>query len=97
MSELTTRSALIRLKWIIQQFRDAENQPLTATQLARKYEVSARTIHRDIAALKSLGCIITSGYYDGFDFLGYKMVHCHCPMCDQHVRNKESKPQLTTK
>lgn len=56
-------------------------RPVPARQIASEYEVSDRTIYRDIETLNGLGVEIT-----GESSKGFSMDRCNCPFCGSQLK-----------
>lgn len=69
----------MRLAWLHRRLA-AATHPLTTSQLAEEYEVSYKTIARDIPTLRAAGLEITG------DRHGYTLSHHYCcPFCGKEV------------
>ena len=82
------RSAARRIAWIYSRFLSTR-LPLTLEQLSVEYEVSKKTIQRDIEMLRDLGCNIIAVYNDPLPrCFGLRMVDTFsCPFCKSTHRH----------
>ncbi len=80
---MTRRSQLLRLRFVFRELanRSPSGNPVTAGKLAGEWEVSTKTIHRDIETLRAMKCDIVT-QCDGLGHgNGYTMRGRCCPFC----------------
>ena len=80
---MKSRLQFNRMVWLYNRLR-AASRPVTAGQLAAEYEVSSKTIYRDLEALRQAGAIETSIIRDGFSVRGFVLAKApRCPWCNK--------------
>ncbi|MCW5554467.1 MAG: HTH domain-containing protein [Verrucomicrobiae bacterium] len=94
--EQVDRRTWLRLVFLFGRL-NAARRATTAKELAAAYEVSERTIRRDIAALQQAGLDIRSQMDDPSLQRGYVMFNSFCPFCckatSQNSPNENSNPR----
>ena len=80
-----SRKGLERLNGIRALLAAAPGLPITAAAMAEHFEVSTKTIYRDIESLRRLGAIKTWTNCDGLNVCGFILAEkCHCPLCGKN-------------
>ena len=88
------RSTWVRIAWVYLQLIEA-NRPMTARELAERWETSTKTINRDMESLRMAGLEIVTNR-DGVGYgNGYTLTTKMCPMCHKaQGPNNESTASL---
>jgi hypothetical protein len=74
-----SRCAMVRIHFVFRMLRYSKTPvPITARQMAEEWEVSTKTIYRDIAALRQVGVNVVThcGGHPGFT-----LASDACPFC----------------
>jgi Fic family protein len=87
-NSFAARKLIERLVAIRQLLAAAQGLPLTAEAMAEHFEVSRKTIYRDIETLRNLGAIKTWTDADGLNVHGFLLAEkSRCPFCGSPGKN----------